>query len=237
MAAYRRVLLKISGEALMGDREFGVSEKAASEVAIRICELQKSGVAVGVVIGAGNLFRGIQQGPELGVERTHADQIGMLSTMINGIALKGALVKAGCKVKMVSALDCPRIAEVYNWDHVMEYLANGEVVLFVGGTGHPYFTTDTTAALRACEMHADILLKATMRVDGIYDKDPRKHSDAKPYTQITFEEVLEKQLGIMDLSAVTMCMQAKIPVRVFNFSKVSFHDALSDKPFGTLVTE
>lgn len=235
MSKFRRVLLKLSGEALMGDQEFGISQKTVSEVAERIRELQKQGYEVGVVTGAGNLFRGIQQGPELGIERTPADQIGMLSTLINGIALKGALVKAGCKVRMVSALDCPKVAESYQWERVMGYLANGEIVLFVGGTGHPYFTTDTNAALRACEIHADILLKATMRVDGVYDKDPRKHPDAKPYSRISFQEVLEQQLGIMDLSAVTMCMQAEIPIRVFNFNKVSLTDALTDKPLGTLI--
>lgn len=219
----------------MGDREYGVSQAAVAEVAKRIRELQKLGCEVGIVAGAGNLFRGIQQGPELGIERTPADLIGMLSTLINGIALKNALIKAGAKTRMVTALDCPKVAESYQWERVMEYLDNGEIVLFVGGTGHPYFTTDTNAALRACEIQADILLKATMRVDAVFDKDPRKHPDAKPYSRISFQEVLGKKLGIMDLSAVSMCMEAGIPIRVFNFNKVSLTDALSDKPFGTLI--
>ncbi|MCC5832914.1 MAG: UMP kinase [Chlamydiales bacterium] len=235
MGAIRRVLLKLSGEALMGDQEFGISQKAAYEVARRICELQKEGFEVGVVTGAGNLFRGIQQGRDLGIERTPADLIGMLSTLINGIALKSALTKMGCKVRMISALECPKVAESYQWERVMKYLAEREIVLFVGGTGHPYFTTDTNAALRACEIHADILLKATMRVDGVFDKDPRKHPDAKPYSHISFQEILQKRLGIMDLSAVSMCMEAGIPIRVINFNKVSLTEALSDKPLGTMI--
>ncbi len=221
----------------MGDQPFGISHEACSHVASSICALQKEGYQVGVVVGGGNLYRGIQQGPELGIERTPADQMGMLSTLINGVALKSALVDSGCTVRMISALDCPKIAESYQWDRVMEYLKEGVIVLFVGGTGHPYFTTDTNAALRACEMKADILLKATTRVDGVFDKDPRKHPDAKPYSTISFLEVLEKQLGIMDLSAVTMCMQAGIPIRVFNFYKASLTDALTDQPIGTLIQE
>lgn len=235
MGKYRRVLLKLSGEALMGDLEYGISKQAITQVAKRLCELQKQGYEVGVVIGGGNIFRGVQQGADLGIERTPADQIGMVSTLINGIALKSALTDAGCTVRMISALDCPKVAESYQWERVMHHLQEGEIVLFVGGTGHPYFTTDTNAALRASEIHADILLKATMRVDGVYDKDPRKHSDAKPYTTLTFQAVLEQQLGIMDLSAITMCMQAKIPIRVFNFHKISLLDALGDKPIGTLI--
>lgn len=236
MNTYRRVLLKLSGETLMGTQEFGISHEATFSVADKICALQKAGYQVSVVIGGGNLFRGIQQGPELGIERTPADQMGMLATLINGVALKNALASRGCPTRMISALDCPKIAESFQWDKVMEYLIKGDIVLFVGGTGHPYFTTDTNAALRACETHADILLKATTRVDGVFDKDPRKHPDAKPYAHITFAEVLKQQLGIMDLSAVTMCMQANIPIRVFNYYKVSLLDALTDKPFGTLIS-
>ncbi len=233
MTSYRRILLKLSGEALMGDQEFGISHASTSEVASRICQLQNKGLEVGVVVGGGNLFRGINQ---VKMKRTPADQMGMLSTMINGIALKQALMQAGCHVRLISALDCPKVAESYNWDAVMQSLSNGDIVIFVGGTGHPYFTTDTNAALRACEMQADLLLKATTRVDGVYSQDPRKHADAKLYTQISFQEVLEKQLGIMDLSAITMCMEAKIPIRVFNFNKVALIDTLTDKPVGTLIT-
>jgi uridylate kinase len=238
MIPFRRVLLKVSGEALMGDLKYGVSAEAVALVAKKIGSLQKQGIEVGVVIGGGNIFRGIQQGSALGMERTPADQIGMLATLINGIALHQALRSAGCEACMMSALDCPRVAESYHWAKAMRYLQEGKVVLFVGGTGHPYFTTDTTAALRACEIHADLLLKATTRVDGIYDKDPRKEGGAKKYETLSFEEVLEKRLGIMDLPAVTMCMEAKppIPIRVYNFYEGSPLDALEGR-LGSLVTE
>ena len=236
MQKFRRVLLKVSGEALMGDLQFGVSQESASLVADKIRELQLSGFEVGVVIGGGNIFRGIQQGSSWGMERTPADQIGMLATLINGTVLNQALIKAGCDVRIMTALDCPAVAEKYQWERAMRYLEKGRIVLFVGGTGHPYFTTDTSAALRACEIRADILLKATTRVDGIYDQDPRKVKDAKKYESISFQEILEKRLGILDLPAVTMCMEANIPIRVFNFYEGSLLKALSDQPVGTLVT-
>lgn len=220
----------------MGDLPFGVSHESAAQVAAKIRELQNQQIQIGVVIGGGNIFRGIQQKASWGMERTPADQVGMLATLMNGIVLHQALIHAGCEVRMMSALDCPTVAEKYQWEKAMRYLDKGRIVLFVGGTGHPYFTTDTTAALRACEIHADILLKATTRVDGIYDKDPRKESNAKKYLTITFQEILEKKLGILDLSAVTMCMGANIPIRVFNFYEGSLLSTLSDNPQGTLVT-
>lgn len=229
-----RILLKISGEALMGDQEFGICGSACASVAQKVSILHKAGHEVAIVTGGGNLFRGIQQGEQLGLERTPADQIGMLSTLINGVAFKQALIKAGCPTHLFSALDCPKIADSYQWDKAMASLKRGEVLLFVGGTGHPYFTTDTNAALRACEIGADLLLKATMHVDGAYDKDPRKHDDAKLYSSITFAEVLDKQLGIMDLSAISMCMEANIPIRVFNFTNHTFEEALTQQP-GTLI--
>lgn len=221
----------------MGSQEFGISHEALFHLSEKIYELQNQDFKVGVVMGGGNMFRGVQQGSSLGLERTPADQIGMLATMMNGLALTSALKKSGCKARMLSALDCPKITESYQWNRMNDYFEEGEVVLFVGGTGHPFFTTDTTAALRANEMQADILLKATTHVDGVFDKDPRKYPDAKPFTEISFLEVIERRLGIMDLSAVTMCMQAQIPIRVFNYHKVSLIDALSDKPIGTLIKE
>lgn len=235
MGKYQRVLLKVSGEALMGELPFGVSQESALHVAQKIYELQKHQIEVGVVIGGGNIFRGIQQGASWGMERTPADQIGMLATLINGTVLNQALGQIGCERRMMSALECPAIAERYQWELAMRYLKEGHVVLFVGGTGHPYFTTDTTAALRACEIKADILLKATTKVDGIYDRDPRKESGAKKYETITFQEMLEKRLRILDLPAVTLCMDAKIPIQVFNFFEGPLYDALSERPMGTLV--
>lgn len=235
--AYKRVLLKISGEALMGDQPFGVTHEAAQATSKKIQDLYQQGVEIAIVIGGGNIFRGVQQGASAGIERTPADQIGMLATLINGITLQQALQQAGLDVRMMSALACPSVAEPYQWDRAMRHLKKGRIILFVGGTGHPYFTTDTTAALRACEIHADILLKATTRVDGVYNKDPRLHPDAVKYERISFQEVLEKRLGILDLTAVTMCMSANIPIRVFNFYQGSLMDALSPGPFGTVVNK
>lgn len=220
----------------MGDLPFGVSHDSATQVADKVRELHQNGIEVGIVIGGGNIFRGIQQRAAWGMERTPADQVGMLATLINGVVLNQALTKAGCDVRMMSALDCPAVAEKYQWERAMRYLKKGRIVLFVGGTGHPYFTTDTTAALRACEIHADIFLKATTRVDGIYDRDPRKEQGAKKYATISFQEILDKRLGILDLSAVTMCMEARLPIRVFNFYEGSLLSVLSDNPVGTLVT-
>lgn len=236
MSRYKRVLLKISGEALMGSREFGIEEDASLNVAKKIADLSRKGHEVAIVIGGGNLFRGIQQGPTLGIRRVPADQMGMLSTLINGIALHEALLKVGCEASILSAIDCPSIVEKYQWDKALSYLSNGRVVIFVGGTGHPFFTTDTTAALRASEIGASIFLKGTTRVDGIYTKDPRKFPDAKKYTNITYREVLDQKLGIIDLTAITLCMTNKIPIRVFNFFEGSLLQAVADAPFGSLVT-
>lgn len=219
----------------MGDLEFGISHEAASKVAQKIYELQKNGHEVGVVTGAGNIFRGIQQGSSWGMDRTPADQVGMLATLMNGVVLSEALKKEGAEVRTMSALDCPTVAEKYQWEKAMRYLSKGYIVIFVGGTGHPYFTTDTAAALMACSIKAHILLKATTRVDGVYDKDPRKEKGAKKYESINYQEVLEKRLGIVDLTAVTMCMESKIPIRVFNFYEGSLLDAISDHPIGTII--
>ncbi|MFZ0564833.1 MAG: UMP kinase [Chlamydiales bacterium] len=237
MVAYKRVLLKISGEAFTDEQAFGVKPDAVHHVAEKIAALQKNQIQVGVVMGGGNIFRGIQQGASWGMERTPADQVGMLATLMNGVILQQALIQAGCKVQMMSALECPSIAQGFHWRQAIRYLEEGNITLFVGGTGHPYFTTDTVAALRACEIKADILLKATTRVDGVYDKDPRKHKDAKKYDQLSFEEALQERLGVMDLCAFTLCMAEHIPIRVFNFYAASFLEALTDETIGTIVKE
>lgn len=236
MPLYRRVLLKVSGETMMGNLPFGVSPEAVANVAGKIYDLQKQDVEVALVIGGGNIFRGIQQAASWGMQRTPADQIGMLATLMNGIVLSQALIQAGADVRMMTALECPAIAEKFQWERAIRFLKKGRIVLLVGGTGHPFFTTDTCAALRACEIQADVLLKATTRVDGIYDKDPNKEHGAKKYASLSFAEILDKKLGIMDLSAVALCMQAHIPIRVFNFFEGPLSEALSDRPYGTLVT-
>lgn len=232
----RRVLLKISGEAFLGSEKVGIEEKAACSIADRILELQKKGFEVGVVLGGGNIFRGLKQGSDLKLERNQADRIGMLATMMNGLALESLIQSRGGKVKVFSAISCGSFFEPYSWEKADEALREGYLLLFVAGTGNPYFTTDTAAALRASELKADIFLKATFRVDGIYDKDPLQHKDAKRFDHITYREVLDRKLGIMDLTAVTLCMTNNIPIRVFNFHAGSFEDALKGKTFGTLVS-
>lgn len=228
-------MLKISGEALTSSEHFGVAQDAVLALASKIKELHDYGYSISIVLGGGNIFRGIQQGPRLGLERTPADQIGMLATLINGIALQQSLKASGIDVKLITALECPKIAESYQYEKVIHYLSLKKLILFLGGTGHPYFTTDTCAALRASEIQADILIKCTMHVDGIYSKDPRKFSDAIKYETVSYEQAIQERLGIMDITAITMCRENKIPIRVFNLRSGSFLDALEGK-LGSLMT-
>lgn len=231
---YRRILLKISGEGLMGDAPFGFEGNATTKIAASIRDLCAFGVEVGVVVGAGNIFRG-NQAADLGLARSPADNMGMLATLMNGIALQQAISSLGRDARVLTALDCPRVAESYTWQKAREYMGRGKVVIFVGGTGNPFFTTDTAAALRASEINAEILLKAT-KVDGVYDKDPLKHADAKRYDHITFSEVLAEDLRVMDATAIALCRENNIPVLVFNmFSENPLQEVLAEHQ-GTLVT-
>lgn len=224
---YRRILLKISGEILIGEQPFGINKKASQRTAAAIKNIRSSGLEVAIVIGGGNIFRGISC-KELGIARSPADQMGMLATLINGIALQQALAAIDCPAKVMTALECPRVAETYQWHKAQEYLNMGTVLIFVGGTGNPFFTTDTAAAMRASEIHADILLKAT-KVDGIYNKDPLKYSDAVKYHNITYSQVLAEKLEVMDATAVALCMSSKIPIFVFNM------DMLGKQPIATIL--
>ncbi len=234
-AHYKRVLLKISGEALMGHADYGIDKEATIKIAHMIGDLAKAGKEIGIVVGGGNIFRGIQKGPSLGIDRIAADQMGMLATIINGIALQQAITSLGLESRVLSALECPSVAETYQPVKALHYLKKGSILLFVGGTGHPFFTTDTTAALRACEISADIFLKATLHVDGVYNKDPRLNKDAKKYSEITYEEALAEKLGVCDLTAVALCMSNNIPIKVFKIFGGSFLQALTDNNYGTLV--
>jgi uridylate kinase len=211
---YKRILLKLSGESLMGSQKFGVDYSASLHIANSIKQLQDSGLEVAIVIGGGNIFRGVNL-KELGMQRTPADHIGMLATLINGITLQQSLLSIGCHARVMSALECPRVAEPYNWYHAKETLEAKNVLIFVGGTGNPYFTTDTAAAMRASEIHADALLKAT-KVDGIYNKDPLKYSDATKYSEITYSQVLAEKLEVMDATSIALCRNNRIPILVFN---------------------
>lgn len=231
--AYKRILLKLSGEALLGGQKFGVDSEACRKIALAVKELAELGVQIGIVIGGGNIFRGIKA-EEAGMERTPADQIGMLATLINGLSLQQAFEQIHCKSRVLSAIACDRIVETYTWEAALKYLDQGTIVIFVGGTGNPYFTTDSAAALRALEIKADVLMKAT-KVDGIYNKDPIKYPDAVKFDHLTYTEVLEKQLQVMDAAAIALCRENGLPIRVF--SDRSLKSAVFNEPVGTLVEE
>jgi len=234
-AKYRRVLLKLSGEALMGGQKFGLEFAASQKIAREIKEVHDLGVGVGVVVGGGNIFRGNQAG-EFGFSRTPADHIGMLATTINGMVLQQALSAIGCKAHVMSAFNTDSIIEMYVWHQAMRYLDEGSIVIFVGGTGNPYFTTDTAAALRASEIEAEVLIKAT-KVDGVYDKDPMRFSSAKKIPHLTYSEALAQKLNVMDATAIALCRENGIPIHVINlFKKGSLLKAVREKKGGSIVT-
>lgn len=234
--AYKRILLKLSGEALMGNQQFGIDPDATLRIASQVHELTQLGVQVGIVIGGGNIFRGASHA-KLGMERTSADHIGMLATLINGITLQQAFERISCESRIMSAIACDVMAESYSWKNAHDYLSKGIVLIFVGGTGNPYFTTDSAASLRALEIQAEILFKAT-KVDGIYDKDPVKHKDAKKFDRITYSQVLNSNLQVMDATAIALCRENHIPIRVFNlFSDEDLLKAVCNQPVGTIVDE
>lgn len=222
---YRRVLLKLSGETLMGAQQFGIHQETCMQIAHALSFFHEAGIELGVVIGGGNICRGLDL-KSSGMPRTPADHMGMLATLFNGIALQQALMSKEVPVCIMSALECPRVAEPYNWTRALQYLTDGKVVIFVGGTGNPYFTTDTAAALRASEIEADVLLKAT-KVDGIFDKDPLKFSDAVKYDSISYSQILAEKLQVMDATAIAMCRSNQIPIYVFNMSRLT-HEPLED---------
>ena len=211
---YKRILLKLSGEALMGDQEFGISSEVISSYAKQIKEIVDMGVEVGIVIGGGNIFRGLS-GAEQGVDRVTGDHMGMLATVINSLALQNSIEKLGVATRVLTAIEMPQIAEPYIRRRAERHLEKGRVVIFGAGTGNPYFTTDTAAVLRAIEINADVVIKAT-KVDGIYDKDPVKYKDAVRYETVTYSEVLNKDLKVMDAAAISLCRDNKLPLIVFD---------------------
>ena len=211
---YKKILLKLSGEALMGDQEFGISSDVIASYAKQIKEIVDLGVEVSIVIGGGNIFRGIS-GAAQGVDRVTGDHMGMLATVINSLALQNSIEKLGVPTRVQTAIEMPKIAEPFIKRRAQRHLEKGRVVIFGAGTGNPYFTTDTAAALRALEMETDVVIKAT-KVDGIYDKDPVKFADAKKYEKVTYNEVLAKDLKVMDATAISLCRENKLPIIVFN---------------------
>ncbi|MAX05562.1 MAG: UMP kinase [Flavobacteriales bacterium] len=213
---YKRILLKLSGESLMGDGEYGIDPKMLSKYANDINTIIKKDVEVAVVIGGGNIYRGIKS-EGAGFDRVQGDHMGMLATIINGMALQSALESINIQTRLLTAISMEQVAEPYIRRRAMRHLQKGRVVIFGGGTGNPYFTTDTAATLRAIEVEADVILKGT-RVDGIYSADPEKDPSAKKYISISFDEVLRKKLSVMDLTAFTLCQENNLPIKVFNMN-------------------
>lgn len=231
---YNRILLKLSGESLMGDRNFGLDPKMLERYALDIKAVASLGVQVAVVIGGGNIYRGMNEA-ETGIERAQGDYMGMLATVINGMALQASLEKVGVKTRLQSAIKMEQIAEPYIRRRAIRHLEKGRVVIFGAGTGNPYFTTDTAGSLRAVEIDADVILKGT-RVDGIYTADPEKDPAATRYETITFNEVISKELKVMDMTAFTLCQENNLPIIVFDMNKTgNLTDVVNGKNVGTLV--
>ena len=216
---YRRVLLKLSGEVLAGDLGFGIDPTKAAYLANEVKSIYELGVGIGLVIGAGNIFRG-RQAASQGMDRVTGDYLGMLATIMNAIAVQDALEKEGCETRTLSAISVDQIAEPYIRRRAIRHLEKGRIVIMAGGTGNPFFTTDSAAALRATELGAEVVLKGT-KVDGVYDKDPLVHADAKKYNSITYSKVIRDNIRVMDLTAITLCKENNLPIRVFNINNPS----------------
>jgi len=232
---FSRILLKLSGEALGGETGVGISAEAIQDMAEQICEVRNLGVQVVVVVGGGNIFRGLT-GSKRGIERATGDYMGMLATIINSLALQDALEKLGAPTRVQSAIAMSQIAESFIRRRAVRHLEKGRVVIFGGGTGNPYFSTDTAAALRANEIGAEVILKAT-KVDGIYDSDPKKNPKAKRFAQITYIDALQRRLQVMDSTAFSLCMDNKMPIIVFDFFRAhNLRRVVLGEKVGTLVT-
>lgn len=233
-AVFRRVLLKLSGEALQGDRTYGISRTVLDRIACEVRDVRALGVELAVVIGGGNIFRGVAASAE-GMDRAHADYMGMLATVINALALQDSLETVGVPTRVQTAIDMSQLAEPYIRRRAVRHLEKGRVVIFAAGTGNPYFTTDTAAALRAMEIHADIILKAT-KVDGVYDADPMIHANATKFERLTYMEVLERDLKVMDSTAISLCKDNSLPILVFDLTQEgNIERAVNGEKLGTLV--
>lgn len=232
---YKRILLKLSGEALLGDHQYGIDPKIANMIAKQVKKVAELGMQIGVVIGGGNIFRGYKASTEEGIDRATADYMGMLATVMNALALEDAFKKEGVDTRVQSAIEMPRVAESYTRKRAIRHLEKGRVVIFAAGTGNPYFSTDTAAALRALEIGADILMKAT-KVGGVYDKDPKLDKDAKIYLQLSYKEIMEKDLKVMDMAAIGLAMEHKLPILVFNlFQEDNILKAAQGEQLGSLI--
>jgi len=231
---FKRILLKLSGEALVGDLDYGISPRVVQKVALEVKEVRDLGVEVGIVIGGGNIYRGVAASAQ-GMDRASADHMGMLATVINSLALQDALEKIGTFTRVMSAVEIRQVAEPYIRRRAVRHLEKGRVVIFAGGTGNPYFTTDTAAALRAMEVKAQVILKAT-RVDGVYDTDPLIHKKAKKFEKLSYIEVLQRGLKIMDGPAISLCMDNHLPIIVFNLTeKGNIKRVVLGQKIGTII--
>jgi uridylate kinase len=232
--AYKRILLKISGEALAGTQEFGLSVDVITFIAEEVREVHRLGVEIAMVVGGGNIFRGVEASAR-GMDRASADYMGMLATVINGLALQSALEKMGVDTRVQTAIEMREVAEPFIRRRALRHLEKGRAVIFVGGTGNPYFTTDTAAALRAMEIGADVVLKAT-KVDGVYTADPKTDPTAKKFDELTYIEVLSRRLKVMDSTAISLCMDNRFPIVVFNLNeKGRLRQLVNGERVGTLV--
>lgn len=233
---YRRVLLKLGGESLAGEGGFGINPRMAEFLAHKVVEVVNLGVQVAIVIGGGNLWRGKQDGLDHGMERVTADHMGMLATVMNSLALQDALERMGMPTRVMTGIEVRAVAEPYIQRRAIRHLEKGRVIIFGAGTGNPYFTTDTAASLRAMEIDADILIKAT-KVDAVYDKDPKKNADAKRFEHLTYIDALNMRVGVMDSTAMAMCMDNDLPIMVLNlWQEDALEQAVLGEPVGTTIT-
>ena len=234
MPRYQRIVLKLSGEVLAGASTFGIDPERVKNLSAEIAEVAKTGVQIGLVVGGGNFFRGVSAA-SMNMDRVAADHMGMLATVINALALQDALEKAGVPTRVMTAIQMHQVAEPYIRRRAIRHFEKGRIVVFAAGTSNPYFSTDTAATLRALEIHADVIAKGT-RVDGVYDKDPLRHSDAVQYSEVSYHEVLAKALAVLDASAVAMCRDNKLPIVVFNLNVFGNIMRMSmGEPIGTLI--
>ena len=233
---YRRILLKLSGEALMGSGDYGIDPVTLAQIADEIIDVHGLGVEIALVIGGGNIFRGIAASSR-GMDRAHADYMGMLATVINSLALQDALESRGSRTRVLSAIEMERLCEPYIRRRAIRHLEKGRLVIFAAGTGNPFFTTDTAASLRAMEIGAEIVMKAT-RVDGVYDKDPNKHKDARMFRRLSYLDVLNRNLAVMDSTAISLCRDNNLPILVFNMTRPgNIRRVILGEPLGTMVLE
>lgn len=234
---YKRILLKISGEALMGTQEFGIAPEPVQMIAEEIKKAQELGAQIGVVVGGGNIFRGMKNAAKLGMDQASGDYVGMLATVMNAIALQSALRKINVPCRVQSAIDINKIAEPYLRFKAIRHLEKGRVVIFAAGTGNPFFTTDTASALRASEINAEVMLMAKNGVDGVYDDDPRTNKNAKMLKEISYAEIIKKDLKVMDTSACALCKQNEIPIIVFDFkAQGSLVKIMNGESVGTYIS-